>query len=143
MKAHKDSMGEPWTKKHSALTLSMLQYMLCPIDITIPDMKEIIPFNLVRMGLATSRGAGIFRSAKFNVSWFLLSSETIHSKYTQMIDTLEDRLYGPFRLVSQVTSLEMAREVSRRGDMVERPIQKRVFDNDDSSVPSSSKRLCL
>ena len=99
-----------------------------------------MPFNLVRMGLAISRGSGIFRSPKYNVSWFTLTPSQMDARYTHMAEQLADKTYGPFCLVSHVATLEMARTLSQNGEMLERVVQKRSAESSTDGGYGTFKR---
>ena len=97
-------------------------------------------FNLVHMGLAISRGSGIFRSPKYNVSWFTLTSSQIDARYTHMAKQLADKTYGPFCLASHVAMLEMACTLSQNGEMLERVVQKHSTESSTNGGYGTFKR---
>ena len=88
------------------------------------DVKEIIAFNLVRLGLARANGPGIFRSAKFGVSWSLLSQLDLDVFHEDLTQDLRDVPYGPFRALNRLVGLQLAQRISRRGEVIERPLVK-------------------
>lgn len=99
-----------------------------------------MPFNLVRMGLANSKGPAIFSSPKFDSTWSLLNSSDIKQIYSRMVTQLQDLPYGPFIFVSSLVGLPMAQDLSRKGEMVERVLGKRRAES--TALGSQSKKVC-
>ncbi|KAG6371989.1 hypothetical protein JVT61DRAFT_9007 [Boletus reticuloceps] len=108
MSAHKDSLGAAWMRKH--------------------NVKAITPFDLVRLGLACSVGTGIFSSPKYHASWNLLKPFEIDCMYRQMAESFNSLPYGPFTFVYSVIGLDMARTIAKRGEIVERVLNKRPIE---------------
>ena len=92
------------------------------------DAKEIIAFNLVRLGLARANGPGIFHSAKFSVSWSLLSQRDLDLFHEDLTQDLRDVPYGPFLALNRLVGLQLAQRISRRGEVIECPLVKRPAD---------------
>ena len=105
------------------------------------DAKEIIAFNLVRLGLARANGPGIFRSAKFGVSWSLLSQTDLAVFNEHLVQDLRALPYGPFLALTRLLGLQQAQKISRRGEVIERPLVKRPAV--DVLQSDRSKRLCV
>jgi len=105
------------------------------------DAKEIIPFNLVRLGLAHSCGPGIFRSAKYGVSWSLLKDHQLASFHRDLVNDLYDLPYGPFHAISHLVGLPLVQQLARAGEMVERPLLKRTADSLNDEESSKKARI--
>lgn len=104
------------------------------------DMKEIIPFNLVRMGLAKAKGNGIFKSAKFGVSFTLLNEEELKDYHTELVTLLREQPYGPFVAMTSMLGVEMAQSLSSSGQVTKRPMTKRKTMESSGNEAGPSKR---
>ena len=132
MDSHSDNLGQPWTKKHS---MSLHIPVLSDTDCT-SGAKGIVPFDLVCLGLACAQGNGIFKAAKFNVSWSLLKDKDLKAFHSDMIHNLKDLPYGPFIQLTSMFGVWMAQEIARKGEAIECPLTKRVADELCESGPS-------
>lgn len=106
-------------------------------------MKEIIPFNLVRMGLAKASGNGIFRSAKFGVSFTLLNDEELRVYHNDLVKSLRDQPYGPFVAMTRIVGLEGAELLASAGEVTRRPMNKRKVAESNEEEAGPSKRAYL
>ena len=77
------------------------------------NAKEIIPFNLVWLGLTHSYGLGIFWSAKYGVSWSLLKDHKHASFHHNIVNDLYDLSYGLFHAISHFIGLPLAQQLVR------------------------------
>lgn len=102
-------------------------------------MKEIIPFNLVRMGLAKTRGNGIFKAAKYGVSFTLLEREEIIAYHSQLVASLKSLPYGPWIALTSIVGTEAADRLVSAGQAVKRPLNKRRHEGDAEAGPSSKR----
>ena len=132
MDSHSDNLGQPWTKKHS---MSLHIPVLSDTDCT-SGAKGIVPFDLVCLGHACAQGNGIFKAAKFNVSWSLLKDKDLKAFHSDMIHNLKDLPYGPFIQLTSMFGVWMAQEIARKGEAIECPLTKRVADELCESGPS-------
>jgi hypothetical protein len=105
------------------------------------DAKEIIPFNLVRLGLAHSRGIGIFKSPKFGVSWSLLQPAELLSLNTDLLANFRDLPYGPFKALISLVGSDLAQEIAKTGEVVARPLCKRPSDMVTPGSPFKRMRM--
>jgi hypothetical protein len=87
-------------------------------------MKNIITFNLVRMGLAKAHGNGIFRSATFRVSFTLLNDEDLRVYHTDLVKSLRDQPWANCGN-DQDSSVEGAESLVSAGKITKRPMNKR------------------
>lgn len=106
-------------------------------------MKEIIPFNLVRMGLAKAKGNGIFRSAKYGVSFTLLDEGELSDYHTELVKSLKDQPYGPFVAMTSILGVEGAQLLASAGEITRRPMNKRKPVQNNLDEAGSSKRIHL
>lgn len=104
-------------------------------------MKEIIPFNLVRMGLAKARGNGIFRSAKHGVSFTLLDRAELNVYHSNLVDSLKSLPYGPWVALTSIVGTEGAERLVSAGQAVKRPLNKRPQEGGAEAGPSKRGRF--
>ena len=116
-------------------TVCLSIFLFCHTDCT-SGVKGIVPFNLVCLGLACAQGNGIFKAAKFNVSWSLLKDKDLKAFHSDMIHNLKDLPYEPFIQLTNMFSVWMAQEIARKGEAIECPLTKRVADELCESGPS-------
>ena len=135
-------LGHTWTPIQTILvshgprsTVCLSIFLFCHTDCT-SGVKGIVPFNLVCLGLACAQGNGIFKAAKFNVSWSLLKDKDLKAFHSDMIHNLKDLPYEPFIQLTNMFSVWMAQEIARKGEAIECPLTKRVADELCESGPS-------
>ncbi|KAF8054494.1 hypothetical protein FPV67DRAFT_1682577 [Lyophyllum atratum] len=127
MAAHHEGLGDKWAKKHSA--------------------KGIMPYNLVRLGLATAHSNQIFKAAKFGSAYKLISDAEVLKLHTELKAKMTSgNRYGPYNALLQLVGPEAANDIAERGECPCRPLglqtlRHPISSDDEAPAAPARKRV--
>jgi len=84
-------------------------------------MKEIHAINYIRLGVGRALSAGVMQSAKYGITWEMLSLRELKPLYLKLRAFLKEKPYGEFHAVSAVFGEDIAIYIAKKGDIFAPP----------------------
>jgi hypothetical protein len=84
-------------------------------------MKEIHGINFIRLGVGKALTAGVMQSAKYGVTWEMLTLQELKPLYVKLTGFLKETPYGEFYAVSSLFGEDIAMQIAKEGDIYAPP----------------------